>query len=314
VNRTITVTGGSGFVGQLLCRGLARQGFRIQVFDQVRGPLLNVMRRRYFGTTTTPAARRAARAIRAAQARGEPALRRAGVIRQGTDDILADRDVIAQRFAGSAGVIHLAGIPHPHWPGATDEDFIRVNYDASVNVFEAARDARVPVFVFASSAQVYKINAPVRLEQLPVLESNYLPLPMEGQTTYGFLKAAFERYLQGRCTSGPTQAVALRLEYPGFRSTVAANLYISTSIENLVAGFSCALRPPDGLGFEPFNIADAEVEESIVDIQAYVRSRWPYVTNHTVGNQSLLSTEKARRVLGYRPVTGGRYIDPALVR
>ncbi len=310
---TITVIGGSGFVGQLICRGLARQGLDIRVFDPIRGPLVNAMRRRYLASATATAARRAARAIHWAQTHTEAALRRADLIRRQADDILANRDLIANRFIGSAAVIHLAGIPHPYWPGATDDDFIRLNYDASVNVFEAARDARVPVFVFASSAQVYKINDPVRLDQLPVLESNCLPLPAEGQTTYGFLKAAFERYLAGRCTSGETQAVALRLEFPGFRSEVPANLYVSTSIENLVAGFVCALRPPDWLGFEAFNIADAEVEASIVDVQAYVRNRWPYVPNRSVGNQCLLSTEKARDVLGYRPVGGGHYIDTGLV-
>ena len=310
---TITITGGSGFVGQLLCRGLAREGLRVEVFDQFRGPLVNLMRRRYRAGARTPTGRRAAGAIRAAQVHTEPVLRRAGVIRRQTDDILADRHVLAQRFSGSFAVVHLAGIPHPHWPGATDEDFVRVNYDASVNVFEAAREAGVATFVFASSAQVYKINHPVSLAQLPVLESNYLPHPAEGQSTYGFLKAAFERYLAGACTSGSTQAVALRLENPGFRSTTGANLYVSTSIENLVAGFSRALRPPDGLGFEAFNIADAEVDASIVDIQTYIRCRWPYVPNLTVGNQCLLSTEKASRLLGYRPVRGGSYIDPGLV-
>jgi len=113
--------------------------------------------------------------------------------------------------------------------------------------------------------------------------------------------------------SGSTQAVALRLEFPGFRSTEPWNLYVSTSVENLLAGFSCALRPPDDLGFGAFNLVDAEVDPAIVDIQAYIRMRWPYVQNHTVGNQCLLSTEKAQRILAYRPVPNGRYVDEPLV-
>jgi nucleoside-diphosphate-sugar epimerase len=262
VSRRLTITGGSGYVGQLLRRGLADAGYEIDVFD----------------------------------------------IKHSGDDILGDREVLARRFAGGFGVIHLAGIPHPEWPGATDEDFARINYDGSVNVFEAARDANVPVFVFASSAQVYKINDPVRLEQLPVLESNYMPLPAEGQTTYGFLKSAFERYLAGACTSGTTQAVALRLESPGTRSRMPWNLYVSTSIENLLAGFAAALGPPNDLAFDSFNLADPEVDRGIVDIQEFIRRRWPYVPNHTTGNESLLSVEKAQGVLGYRPVTRGRYV------
>ena len=235
-------------------------------------------------------------------------LRRARATRFTDDDILGSREHLIERFSGSFAVIHLAGIPHPHWRGATDQDFVRLNYEGAVNVFEAAREAGARVFVFASSAQVYKINDPVRLEQFPVLESNYLPLPAEGQTIYGFLKAAFERYLAGACTSGATQAVSLRLESPGGRSRMPWNLYVSTSVENLIGGVESALEAPGWLAFDAFNLADAEVDSRIVDIQRFVSDRWPYVPNHTAGNECLLSTEKARRVLGYRPVSGGHYI------
>jgi NAD(P)-dependent dehydrogenase (short-subunit alcohol dehydrogenase family) len=313
VSRTLTITGGSGFVGQLVRQGLAADGWRTVVYDRFRGPLVDLMRRRYLASTASPYARRAARAIRRVQSHTEPALVRARVVRPRADDILAPRDLLAACFAGSRTVVHLAGIPHPYWPGATQEDFVRLNYDAAVNVFEAARDAGVPTFVFASSAQVYRINDPVRLDRLPIVESNYLPLPAEGQTTYGFLKAAFERYLAGACRSGSTQAVSLRLEFPGFRSTEPSNLYVSTSLENLCAGFSCAVEPPGDLGFGAFNIADAEVDPGIVDIQDYLRARWPYVPNHATGNQCLLCTEKAQRILGYRPAPNGRYIDKSLV-
>ena len=313
MSRTVTITGGSGFLGQILRRGLAAEGWRVDVYDRFRGPLVDLLRRRHMAGATSPYARRAARMIRVAQSRTEPALVRARVIRTREDDILAPRDQLAARFVGSDAVIHMAGIPHPYWPGASQEDFVRLNYNASVNVFEAAREAGVPTFVFVSSAQVYGISSPVRLEQLPILESNYLPLPAEGQSTYGFLKAAFERYLAGACVSGSTQAVALRLEFPGFRSTEPWNLYVSTSVENLLAGFSCAVQPPGDLGFGAFNLVDGEVDPAIVDIQSYVRERWPYVPNHTTGNQCLLSTEKAQRILGYRPLPNGRYIDASLV-
>lgn len=309
----ITITGGSGFVGQLLRPGLEAAGYRVRVFDRYRGPLVDLLRRRRLIERRAGLLERAAPKVRSSQLRLEQALRRAHLIRPTDDDITGEREALVERFAGSRAVIHLAGIPHPHMPGATDEDFWRLNYQASVNVFEAAKEARVPTFVFASSAQVYRINAPVSLAQLPILESNHLPLPAEGQSTYGFLKGAVERFLDGACQVGNTQAVALRLECPGFRSNGPANLYISTSIENLIAGFHCALRAPSDLRFGTFNIADAEVDPSVVDIQAYIRRRWPYVPNHTTGNECLLSTEKARRVLGFRPAPGGRYIDPNLV-
>jgi nucleoside-diphosphate-sugar epimerase len=313
VRPVVAITGGSGFVGQLLRRGLHAEGWRVQVYDLYRGPVVDLVRRRYLATATSPRTRRTAARIRTAQKRAEHVLVRARLIRATSDSILADRQRLAASFARSTAVVHLAGIPHPDQPGATDADYVRLNYDASVNVFEAARGAGVATFVFASSAQVYPINEVIRLEQFPILESHPLPLPAQGQSTYGFLKAAFERYLEGRCTTGPTRAVSLRLEYPGFRSTTPANFYVSTSIENLIAGVACALRPPDTFGYDAFNLCDAEVDPSIVDIQAYLAHRWPYVPNRTTGNGCLLSTEKAQRELGYRPVRGGHYCAEELV-
>ncbi len=229
--------------------------------------------------------------------------------------MLADRELVARRLTGSRAVIHLAGIPHPHWPGATAETFVRLNYDAAVNVFEATRDAGVPTFVFASSAQVYGINNPVRLDHLPILESNYLPLPAEGQTIYGFLKGAFERYLDGACMTGPTQAVALRLECPGFRSPGAANLFVSTSVENTIDGFACACHAP---GRPPLRRLQPcrrrrRPRASPTSARSFAAAGRYVPSNLRGRNPSLLSVEKAQRVLGYRPVTNGRYIDPDLV-
>jgi nucleoside-diphosphate-sugar epimerase len=313
VRRTITITGGSGYVGQLLRRRLSRRDYDVRVFDQYRGVVVDVLRRRYLGSAGAPRMTSAALTIREAQKHTELALRTMRMIRRRGDDICAERTALARRFSGSHAVVHLAGIPHPHWPGATEEDFLRINYDASVNVFEAAREAGVPIFVFASSAQVYKINDPVRVGQFPILESEYLPFPDEGQSTYGYLKGAFERYLAAACATGPTRSVALRLEYPGFRSTMAQNLYVSTSIENVVRGFTRALDPPPPLRFDAFNIADAWVDPAIVDVQDYLARHWPHVPNYTRGNQSLLSIEKAQTLLGYEPFANGKYIDERLV-
>jgi nucleoside-diphosphate-sugar epimerase len=251
MRRGVTITGGSGFLGRLLRRAFKEQGIEVDVFDLYRGPVVDKLR-------LAPLQR---------------GLRAAGLIKPSGDDILGEREALARRFRGATAVVHLAGIPHPHTPGATEDDFVRVNYDGAPNVFEAARDAGVPLFVFASSAQVYRINDPVRLDQLPVLESNYLPLPAEGQSAYGFLKAGFERYLDGACAAGATQAVSLRLEFPGARSRFPWNLYVSTSLGNLITGFRAALDPPDDLGFEAFNLADAQVDRKVVDIQQFIRAR-----------------------------------------
>ena len=309
----VTITGGSGFVGQGLRPALREAGWRVGVYDPYRGPLVDLVRRRYLAASPDGRARRGAAQVRSAQQRAERELLRARVIRPTGDDILSGREAIASALAGSHAVLHLAGIPHPHQPGAQPADFQRLNYDASIEVYEAARLAGVRTFVFASSAQVYRIDMMRWVASFPIREDHPLPFPSEGQTTYGFLKAAFERYLEGRSTSGELQAIAVRLEYPGFLSDWEHNHYVSTSVENLVAGVGCALRPPDDIGFGAFNLCDAEVHPAVADVQAYLARRWPYVPNHTTGNQSLLSTEKAQRVLGYAPAPGGRYCAAGLV-
>ena len=311
--RTVTITGGSGFVGQLLRRGLAAEGHEIRVFDPYRGILVDLLRRRRLAHAGSRPGRYAARVIRAGQVQAEAGLRRTRLIRRGPDDICSDREALAARFRGSDSVIHLAGIPHPHWPGATEEDFVRLNYDAAVNVFEAARDAGVPVFVFASSAQVYLINRPVRIDGFPILETNHCPTRAEGQTAYGFFKREVERYLEEACAAGGTKAVALRLECPGVRSRTASNFYVSTSVENTVAAFARAIEADLPGGFGAFNVADAEVDPAIADVQLFLRERWPHVPNYTKGNEGLLGTEKARRILGYAPVRGGTYHDLAVL-
>lgn len=309
-DRIVTITGSSGFVGQILCTHLPRLGFRIRPFDRL-SPLRGLLfKRRFLGTARGGPAAFVSNHVRHWQRRLEP---RFTTVRT-CDDFLDERCRLTARFRGSHAVIHLAGIPHPFATGACPEDFRRINYDGAINVFEAARDAGVPRFIFASSGQVYRINQPVRIDQFPILETNHLPTLAEGQSMYGFLKAEFERYLARVAPGGNTQAIALRLEFPGFRASAAAsNFFTSTSVENLVLGFICALNNGADFAAEAFNLVDATVDPAVVDIQAYLRENWPAIPNHTSGNQSLLSTEKAQRLLDYRPVSNGSYFRPEVL-
>jgi nucleoside-diphosphate-sugar epimerase len=311
--RTVTITGGSGFVGQLLRRGLPSRGYRVDVFDRLRGPLVDLLRRTWVGADAPPAAIPRARRLRRQQARAERALLRARVLRPTGDDVLELRGRLAERFRGSCAVVHLAGLSHPRVAGAGEQDYRRINYEGAVNVFRAAQEAGVPRFVFASSAQVYGINDPVRIDQFPILESNHLPTLEEGQSPYGAMKAEFERYLADACATGDTRAVALRLECPGVRSDMPMNFFASTSIENTVAAFACALEADLETGFEVCNVVDGHVDPAIVDVQAFLAEHWRGVPNHTQGNESLLSIERARTRLGYAPAREGTYYPLSLI-
>lgn len=311
--KIVMLTGGSGFVGQILQVGLRQRGYGVGVFDQHRGAAINLLRRRYLGTSRSSMGQAAARGIGWLQRRASGRLLEGPLLSPTRDNILDMRSRLATRFTGAYAVVHLAGIPHPYLPGVIDADFQRINYDGSVNVFEATRSVGIPKFIFASSGQVYGINSPTRIDQFPILESNYCPTLADGQSMYGFLKLKFEQYLAGACVAGDTQGISLRLEYPGFQSDGAGNFYVSTSIENLVAGVVCALENPADFSFETFNLVDGDVDEKIVDIQAFIRRAWPDVPNFSKGNESLLSVAKAGSLLGYNPTRGGSYFPQSLV-
>lgn len=305
--KRVTITGGNGFVGRILRDGLTSSGYDVVIFDRMRGPLVDTLRQRHLGTAAGAVGSLVAAGIRQAMGLTERALVASRVITPTGDDILEERSRLAERFRGSDAVIHLAGLAHPKVRGATEADYRRINYDGSVNVYEAARDAGVPKFVFASSAQVYGINAPVRIDQFPIQETNYCPTLADGLNLYGVLKQDVERYLERRCTGAGTQAISLRLEFPGVRSRYAWNMYISTSVENTIAGFIAALESDLSVGAAVFNLADREVDPRIVDIQQYLRTRWPDVPNRTRGNACLLDTEKLEAELGYTPQPNGTY-------
>ena len=309
----VTITGGSGFVGQLLRRGLGERGYEIDVFDRLRGRLVNALRREWLGANRSLSEIGRAQRVRTLRREAESMLLRLGVLRPTLDDILDLRSRLAERFRGSRVVIHLAALPHPNVPGAGPDDYRRINFDGAANVFAASQQAGVPTFVLASSAQVYGINDPVRIDQFPILESNYLPTLEDGQSAYGALKAEFERHLAETAPRGDTRAVSLRLECPGVLSNTPVNLFTSTSIENTLAGFTRAIEAELDSPLETFNLVDGRIRPELVDVQGFLSERWPDVPNHTRGNESLLSIEKARRQLGYEPMEGGTYYPLQLI-
>ncbi len=76
---------------------------------------------------------------------------------------------------------------------------------------------------------------------------------------------------------------------------------------------ACALENSAGFASETFNRVDGHVDESIVDVQAFIRSTWPAVPNLSQRNESILSIAKARTLLGYDPIRNGSYFPVSLV-
>jgi nucleoside-diphosphate-sugar epimerase len=314
MKRKIIITGGSGLVGQILLRGLRQKGYHVEVFDRYRGWLVNVLRAKYFATSRSTRTLDFAFRLNSVLSELEKKLIDARLIKPSADDILDARLNLAERFRGTDTVIHLAALAHADIPGFDEGDYRRINYEGAINVFEAAKQAGVPKFVFSSSVAVYGSNylQGMKIARFPILETNRCAVS-EGENIYGVLKNQFEDYLEAHATH-KTNAVALRLDAPGHRVPYPEGFIVSTSFENLIEGFECALRSEWTFDFEAFNLVDKEIEShSNIDVQAVIKKHWPEVPNFTSGNMVPFSTEKLSSILGYKPIRDGKYIDDQIL-
>ena len=136
---TYLITGGCGFIGSHLAETLLAQGHKIRIIDNLStGKLDNLP------ASSLPAQ---------------------------CDIVIGDvsqKNILSQCFEGVDYCFHLAAIAsvqlsNEDWAGTH-----QVNQTGSINVFDAARENRVPV-VYASSAAVYGDNAETPLKESAVL-------------------------------------------------------------------------------------------------------------------------------------------------
>lgn len=184
------MTGGAGFVGVSLVRALERDAWRVTVLDDGRACGF-----RYLAGAA------------------------AEIVEQPLES-LGGTSALTSHLDGASALVHLAarpGVPASVADPVTDR---RVNLELSLALLEAARQAGVPLFVFASS------NAAVGAAPSPITEQS-LPRPT---TPYGAGKLAVEGYLRAYAESYGMATLALRFAnaYGPFslhkRSVVAAFL------------------------------------------------------------------------------------------
>ncbi len=284
---TIAVTGGSGKLGRGVIAWLTEAGYDVVNLDRAPAP-------------------------------GGPA-RPAGFIEIDLTDagqVIDALGGVEDRFEKLDAVVHLAAIPAPGL--LTNVATFHNNMLASFNIFEGARRAGITRIIHASSETVLGLPFDVPPPYIPV-DEEYPAVP---NSTYSLVKHLEETMAIQLCRWNPELSVTgLRFsnvmdgsEYGGFPAFDADpllrkwNLWGYIDVRDAGQAVQKALETR-GPGYETFIIANADtvMSRSSAALAAEV---FPGVriTKKLGEHETLLSIDKARRLLGYEPRFGWRKV------
>jgi len=221
-------------------------------------------------------------------------------------DVLSGVD---EHYDALDAVVHLAAIPAPGMYSNTAT--FHNNMLAGFNVFEGARKAGIKRIVHASSETVLGLPFDVPPPYLPV-DEEYAPRP---NSTYSLVKYLEERMAAELCRWDPELSITgIRFSnvmepsdyarFPEFDADPQSRRFNLWGYIDARDGGQAVLKALEtrGPGYEVFIIANADtvMSRSSASLAAEV---FPDVeVRHELGeHESLLSIEKARRLLGYEP-------------
>lgn len=206
-------------------------------------------------------------------------------------------------------VVHLGAIPAPGlMPNATT---FANNVPATYNVFEACRLARIKNIVFASSETVLGLPFDTPPPYVPV-DEEYFPRP---ETAYSLGKLLDETMAAQFCRWDPElKIVGLRFsnvmdvedykKFPAYDTDARLRRWNLWGYIDARDGAQAVRRGIEAefKGFEPFIIANADtvMSRSNVSLMAEVFPGVPHKAQLST-NGTLLSIEKAKRMLDYNP-------------
>src|SRR6478672_11584159 len=273
---TVVVTGGAGKLGRACVKDLAEHGWQVVVFDRAR--------------TDT------------------------GVIQVPVDltdygQVIDAMLGVEERYERVDAVVHLAAIPAPGI--VPNHATFANNMNATWNVVSAARRAGIRNIVWASSETVLGLPFDTPPPYVPVDEE----YPGRPESAYSLSKLLGEEMAKQFCRWDPElKIIGLRLSnvmdptdyerYPSFQDDAAKrkwNLWGYIDARDAAQAFRLALES-SLKGAEVFVIANADT--------VMRRSNDELLNEHYAGvprkralgaNETLLSIEKARRILGYEP-------------
>ena len=216
---------------------------------------------------------------------------------------------IEGRYDRVDGVVHLAAFPAPGLvPNTTT--FVN-NITSSHHVFAAARAAGITNVVWASSETVLGLPFDTPPPYIPV-DEEYHPRP---ESSYSLSKTLEEEMARQLCRWDPAlKMVGLRFsnvmypedyaEFPSFDADPLLRRWNLWGYIDARDGAQACRRAleHDATGADVFIIANADTVMSTPSAELAARV-YPDVERRgeVTGTQTLLSIDKARRVLGYQP-------------
>jgi nucleoside-diphosphate-sugar epimerase len=280
----IIVTGGSGKVGRACVKDLIEHGYKVASIDMVKPP----------GLSNPPKPT-------------DVNFTRADITDFG--EVMAAFSGINTRVEEKVeGIVHLGAIASPG--EAPDHVIFRVNMISTYNVFEAARRLAIRNVVWASSETVYGIPYPGGPQYVPVDEEIELP-----QWSYSLSKLLGEKMAEQFARwDEKTKIIGLRFsnvqepqDYANFqgydKDARSRHFNLWTYIDARDAAQAIRLSLESKLtGAHVFGIANSNsvMSQSNDKLLDEVFPGTPR-KRPLKPNESLISIEKALRVLGYKP-------------
>jgi UDP-glucose 4-epimerase len=221
---------------------------------------------------------------------------------------------LESRYDGIDAVVHLAAIPAPGLTG--NAATFANNAVGTYNVFAAAKRAGVRNVVWASSETVLGLPFATPPPYIPVDEE----VPVRPESTYALVKVLEEEMARQFCRWDPAlKMIGLRFSnvmepadyarFPSFDGDPRSRSWNLWSYIDARDGAQAVRRAlqRDATGTDVFIIANADtvMSRSSAELAAEVFPGVP-VRKELGRHETMLSIDKARRVLGYEPVHSWR--------
>lgn len=230
---------------------------------------------------------------------------------------LTDYGQVLEAFQGNIdehpgnvdAVVHLGAVPAPGmYPNSTT---FKNNVPTSYNVFEAARHAGIKNVVFASSETVLGLPFDNPPPYVPV-DEEYFPRP---ESTYSLGKLLDETMAAQYCRwDSEMKMIGLRFSnvmdpedyaaFPGYDKSADLRKWNLWGYIDARDGAQCIRKALEAniKGFEPFIVANADTVMSKSNKELMAETFPGVEFKHEVGpNDTLLSIDKAKKMLGFQP-------------